>query len=96
MFEPSVTILGEDHEYKKLEKLRFFIKDNSNRSVLIIIEDDVWIGENVTILKGVTIKQGSIIIASSVVNKDVEAFTIVSGFLAVKINIRFNMKENFI
>ncbi|MFZ7241448.1 acyltransferase [Avibacterium avium] len=93
MFGPSVTILGGDHEYKNLEKPMFFIKDNSNRSAPIIIEDDVWIGANVTILKGVTIKQGSIIAAGSVVNKDVEAFSIVGGVPAIKINDRFNMKE---
>ena len=45
----------------------------------IIIEDDVWIGFNSTILKGVKIGKGAIIGACSVVTKDVASFTIVAG-----------------
>jgi galactoside O-acetyltransferase len=55
------------------------------KSAPIVIKDDVWIGFGVTILKGVTIGQGAIVSANSVVTKDVEAFTIVMGNPAVKV-----------
>ncbi len=42
----------------------------------IVIEDDVWIGSNVTILKGVTIGRGSIIHAGVTVTKRVPPYTI--------------------
>lgn len=45
----------------------------------IIIEDDVWIGFNSIILKGVSIGTGAIIAAGSVVTKDVSPYTIVAG-----------------
>lgn len=45
----------------------------------IIIEDKVWIGINCIILKGVTIGEGSVIGAGSVVTKDVPAWTVVAG-----------------
>jgi len=45
----------------------------------IKIEDDVWIGFNSIILKGVTIGRGAIIGAGSVVTKDVEPWTINVG-----------------
>jgi maltose O-acetyltransferase len=45
----------------------------------ILIEDDAWIGFNTTILKGVTIGQGAVIGACSVVTKDVPAYAIVAG-----------------
>jgi acetyltransferase-like isoleucine patch superfamily enzyme len=45
----------------------------------VIIEDDVWIGFNSIILKGVTIGQGAIIGAGSLVTKDVEPWTINVG-----------------
>jgi maltose O-acetyltransferase len=45
----------------------------------IVVEDDVWIGFNATILKGVTIGQGAVIGAASVVTKDVAAYAIVVG-----------------
>ncbi|MBA3922058.1 MAG: acyltransferase [Nostocaceae cyanobacterium] len=45
----------------------------------IHISDKVWIGFNVIILKGVTIGEGAIVGAGSVVTKDVPAWTIVAG-----------------
>jgi galactoside O-acetyltransferase len=43
------------------------------------IEDKVWIGFNSIILKGVTIGEGAIVGAGSVVTKDVSPWTIVAG-----------------
>ena len=45
----------------------------------VIIEDDVWIGYNATILKGVTIGKGSIIQPGALVSKSVPSGSIVSG-----------------
>ena len=45
----------------------------------IIIEDDVWIGFNCIILKGVKIGRGAIIGAGSVVTKDIDPWTINVG-----------------
>lgn len=45
----------------------------------VTIEDDVWIGMNVIILKGVHIGRGATIAAGSIVTKNVEAFSIVAG-----------------
>lgn len=47
----------------------FHVFDEQSYSEDIIIEDNVWIGANVTILKGVRIKQGSVIAANSLVTK---------------------------
>lgn len=93
MFGPSVSMLGGDHEYKSLEKPMFFVKENAERCAPIIIEDDVWIGANVTILKGTIIKRGAIVAAGSVVNKDVDEFSIVGGVPAKYIAQRFNDEE---
>jgi acetyltransferase-like isoleucine patch superfamily enzyme len=45
----------------------------------IEVGDDVWIGFNATILKGVKIGKGAIIAAASVVTKDVPEFVVVAG-----------------
>ena len=45
----------------------------------IIIGDHVWIGKNAIILKGVTIGEGAVVAAGSVVVKDVPSKTLVAG-----------------
>lgn len=45
----------------------------------VIIEDNVWIGESVCILPGVTIGKGSIIGALAVVTKDIPPYSIAVG-----------------
>jgi acetyltransferase-like isoleucine patch superfamily enzyme len=54
-------------------------------SKAIIIKDKVWIGFGVTILKGVTIGEGAIVGAKSVVTKDVPAWSVVGGNPAIVI-----------
>lgn len=55
----------------------------------IVIEDHVWIGAKVTILKGVTIGEGSVVAAGSVVSHDVPPHVLVAGVPArvVKENV---------
>lgn len=59
----------------------------------VLIEDNVWIGEMVTVLPGVTIGKGSIIGANSVVSKDIPEFCIAAGNPARVIK-RFNLEQN--
>lgn len=55
-------------------------KDWSNvESAPIRVEDKCWIGFDVIILKGVTIGEGAVVAAGSVVTKDVAPYTLVAG-----------------
>ena len=54
-------------------------EDKTLNEKSIIIEDDVWIGFNSTILKGVTIGKGSIVAACTVITKDVPPNVIIAG-----------------
>jgi acetyltransferase-like isoleucine patch superfamily enzyme len=45
----------------------------------VIIEDNVWIGENVCILHGTRVGKGSVIGSNSVVSKDIPEFCIAVG-----------------
>lgn len=45
----------------------------------ITIEDDVWIGLNAVVLKGVRIGRGAVVAAGTIVTRDVEAYSIVAG-----------------
>ena len=49
----------------------------------VIIEDNVWIGEKVSIMSNVKIGKGAIIAANAVVTKDVPAYAVVGGCPAI-------------
>ena len=51
----------------------------SRRDAPITIQANVWLGSSAIILKGVTIGEGAVVAAGSVVTRDVEAFNIVGG-----------------
>jgi virginiamycin A acetyltransferase len=58
-----------------------------------VIGNDVWLGKNVTVMPGVTIGDGAIIAAESVVVKDVEPYTIYGGNPARFIRKRFSGEQ---
>lgn len=58
----------------------------------IVVGNDVWIGYEAVILSGVTIGDGAIVAARSVVTKDVPSYTIVGGVPAKPIRRRFDQE----
>ena len=92
LFGPHVTIRGGDHAFDIPGKLIKSIGDDKKRvgdDKDVVIEDDVWIGTNATILKGVTIGRGSIVAAGAVVNKSIPPYTIWGGVPAKFLKTRF-------
>ena len=57
-----------------------------------VIDNDVWIGQNVTILPGVHIGSGAIIGANSVVGSDIPPYTIAVGNPCRVIKDRFDLE----
>jgi acetyltransferase-like isoleucine patch superfamily enzyme len=55
-----------------------------------IIKNDVWVGHGAIINAGITIENGAVIAAGSVVTKDVPAYAIVGGNPAKLIRYRFS------
>ena len=55
----------------------------------IIIGEDVWLGCNVVVLKGVKIGNGAIVAAGAIVTKSIQPYEIWAGIPAKKIGIRF-------
>ncbi len=70
---PNVCIYDHDHNLRAGASEECFVSDR------VYIEDDVWIGAQSVILKGVNIGKGAVIAAGAVVVNDVPAGAIARG-----------------
>lgn len=77
---------------QKLIQMNYDIKIKPLDTGHINIGNNVWMGDNCIILKDVTIGDGAVIGAGSVVTKDVPPFAIVGGGPAKIIRYRFSQK----
>lgn len=67
---PNVTIVTDNHDFHD----RYILRCRS-----VVLEDNVWIGANVTIMPGVTVGKNAVIAGGAVVTKNVPAYTVVGG-----------------
>ena len=72
---PHLTLYSTSHNYEG----KALPYDETLIRKTVTIEDNVWIGACVTIVPGITIGEGSIIAAGSVVAKDVKKLSIVGS-----------------
>lgn len=92
-------LMGMNHNYKYVSNFPFddFLIDGGSTNhyvdcnhYQIIIGHDVWIGERVTVMGGVTIGHGAVVAACSVVTHDVPPYAVVGGVPAKIIKYRFD------
>jgi chloramphenicol O-acetyltransferase type B len=98
MFGNFVCLVGKyDHNYEEVGvptresiSIRSPQYNWKGRGLETRIGDDVWIGLGSIVLSGVSIGEGSVIAAGSVVTRDVEEYAIYAGNPAKKIRERFS------
>jgi len=94
LFGPNPTIITGDHRIDVIGKAMFEVTEKlPENDIDVIIEDDVWCGANVTILKGVTIGRGSVVAACSVVTKSFPPYSIIGGVPAKLLKMRFSEEQ---
>ena len=96
MFGPEVSLHAGNHRTDIIG--RFMIDITLDEKLPendqdIIIKDDVWIGANAIILKGVTVGQGSIIGAGSIVSKSISPYSVVTGNKLQAIRTRWSEEK---
>lgn len=89
---PELMVMGGDHRFDQVGLL-IHQMSSGGQNTPIIIEDDVWIGGRVVVLKGVTIGEGAVIGAGSIVTKNIPPYSIYVGNPARKIGLRFSREE---
>jgi acetyltransferase-like isoleucine patch superfamily enzyme len=93
MIAPECAILGGDHNYNVVGTPIIF-SGRPSEIKITNIGHDVWVGYRVTIMAGVTIGQGTIVAAGSVVTKDIAPYSIAAGVPAKVIGNRFSESES--
>jgi acetyltransferase-like isoleucine patch superfamily enzyme len=78
-------------EYRDMERLDY--QDAPGARTTVAIGNDVWVGHNANVLAGVSISDGAILGAGTVVTKDVAAFAIMVGVPAHVVRFRFNDRQ---
>lgn len=76
------TVTNED----KLNSGKVFDKD-------VVVEEDVWIGCNVTLLSGAHLGRSSVIAAGAVVNSDIPPYCIAGGVPAKPIKFKWTIEQ---
>ncbi|MBX3286419.1 MAG: acyltransferase [Actinobacteria bacterium] len=79
------VLVGENHG---IDDLELPIAAQPLRTEGVVIEDDVWIGANATVVDGVTVGAHAVVAAGAVVTHDVEPWTVVAGVPARPIKDR--------
>lgn len=93
MFGAGVHIHGGNHDIYSVGKLMNEIGKIPDSDGTVTIANDVWIGSNTIILKGVTISEGAVIGAGSVVTKDIPEYAIAVGNPCKVIKYRFDEEQ---
>ncbi len=88
----GVRFIGKDDHITSIPG-RAIWDSGRGDSVKTHVGNDVWIGENVVVVGGVTIGDGAVVAAGSVVTRDVPACTIVGGNPARVIKTRFATEQ---
>lgn len=90
----NCTIITNNHKSRvSVPHILLGTSHVNDKSTDIIIEEDVWVGVNVTLLAGSHLGRGSIVGAGSIVSKNIPPYALVAGTPAKIIGVKFSIDD---
>lgn len=97
---PGLTVIAGNHMSivgKYLMQVtdadKTILDPNHKQDQDVVLEEDVWLGANVTLLNGVRIGRGAIVAAGTVVRTKIPPYSIVAGNPAKVVGFRFTPEQ---
>lgn len=97
---PNLTVITGNH-ISIIGKFLMHVTDEDKKTLDpehlqdqdVVLEDDVWIGANVTLLNGVCVGRGAVVAAGTVIRTKVPPYAIVAGNPAKVVGFRFTPEQ---
>ena len=91
---PKVTIMTGNHITNTIGQFMWNVHvKTEGYDKDVIIEDEIWVGSNVTILSGARLGRGMVAAAGCIINKPMPPYSIVGGVPAKVLKFRFTIDE---
>lgn len=91
----GLKVITGSHE-RKLGRYYRTVKQNEKSAGLeadVIVEEDCWIGVNVTLLMGVVVRRGTTVAAGAVVSKSTAPYSVIGGVPAKHIKFYWTIDQ---
>jgi virginiamycin A acetyltransferase len=89
----GLTVVTGNHKSEVGSFIKDCMRNNFDEERDVIIDEDVWIGTNVTLLSGVHVGRGATIGAGSVCRKSIPPYSIVIGNPAKIVGFKFTPEQ---
>lgn len=90
VFYAKHCVVGETFVKEQLFDEYLYVKSADGKAYSAIIGNDCWIGEGASIIGGIIISDGAVVLANATVTKDVPPYAIVAGVPAKVIGFRYD------
>lgn len=91
---PKVTIMTGNHITNVIGTFMWDVHTKTEGyDKDVVIEDEIWVGSNVTILSGAHLSRGMVAAAGCIINKPMPPYSIVGGIPAKVLKFRFTIDE---
>nr|WP_305046418.1 hypothetical protein [Geoalkalibacter sp.] len=86
MIAPGTVFLDRFHNFNRIDIP--MAQQGATERQMTVVEDDVWIGQNVIFMPGLKVSRGSVVGSGAVVTKDVIPYAVVAGVPAKIVRYR--------